>query len=67
MNLVIVAIVIIDVVVFAVYSVHMLMFESEILWYVSLGLELLLIAICLVTLFVYLRQYHERFHKIPSE
>ena len=67
MNMAIVAILLADIVVLAVYAAHMLLSNVALLWYIALGLELLLIIICLATLFIYLYQYHQRFHKLSSE
>lgn len=65
MNMAIIAILIIDIVVIAAYFAHVLMSDIKELWYIALGLEILLIIVCLATLFIYLRQYHQRFHSIP--
>ena len=64
MNLVIVAIIISDIVIMGIYIVHLIFKNIEWLWYTSVVLEILLILLCLITLYVYIKQYYNRFVNI---
>lgn len=57
----IIAIIIADIVIVAIYIVHMTFKDSVWLWLIALGSESLLIIVCLITLYVYLKQYYKRF------
>lgn len=61
MNKSIMTIIIADIVILAVYIVHLVFKDISLLWYVALALEVILIGGCLYTLYVYLRQYYNRF------
>ena len=64
MNKSIIAIIISDIVILAVYVAHLIFKDITWLWYVALTLEMALIVCCLYTLSVYLKQYYDRFVKI---
>ncbi len=64
MNKSIMTIIIADIVILAVFVVHLIFKDILWLWYVALALEVVLIVGCLYTLSVYLRQYYNRFVKI---
>lgn len=64
MNKSIIAIIIADIVILAVYVVHLIFKDIAWLWYVALILEVALIGGCLYTLSVYLKQYYDRFVNI---
>ena len=64
MNKSIMTIIIADIVILAVYVVHLIFKDVSWLWYVALVLEVVLIGGCLYTLYVYLRQYYNRFVNI---
>lgn len=64
MNKVIVSIIISDIVIMGIYIVHLMFKEIEWLWYTSVVLEILLIILCLITLYVYIKQYYNRFVNI---
>ena len=64
MNKSIIAIIISDIVILAVYVVHLIFKEVSWLWYVSLIFEVILIGGCLYTLSKYLKQYYDRFVNI---
>lgn len=64
MNKSIMTIIVADIVILAVYVVHLIFKEVSWLWYVALALEVVLIGGCLYTLYVYLRQYYNRFVNI---
>lgn len=64
MNKSIIAIIISDIVILAVYVVHLIFNDVPWLWYAALFFEVLLIVGCLYTLSVYLKQYYDRFVKI---
>lgn len=57
----IMAIIIADIVIIALYIIHMAFKDSGWLWFVALSAEFLLIIVCLITLSVYLKQYYKRF------
>ena len=64
MNKSIISIIIADIVILALYIVHLIFKDISWLWHVALVLEVALIGGCLYTLSVYLRQYYNRFVKI---
>lgn len=64
MNKSIMTIIIADIVILAIYIVHLIFKDISWLWYISLVLEVVLIVGCLFTLSVYLRQYYNRFVNI---
>lgn len=64
MNKTIIAIIISDIVILAVYVVHLIFKDNAWLWYVALALEVALIVGCLYTLSLYLKQYYDRFVNI---
>lgn len=64
MNKSIIAIIISDIVILAVYVVHLIFKDIAWLWYVALALEVALIVGCLYTLSLYLKQYFDRFVNI---
>lgn len=64
MNKSIMTIIVADIVILAVYVVHLIFKEVSWLWYVALALEVVLIGGCLYILYVYLRQYYNRFVNI---
>lgn len=64
MNMAIFIIIIVDIVTFAIFSIHMLLKESCPLWYVSIVLESLFIVGCLIVLIVYFCQYFKRFRHV---
>ena len=64
MNKSIISIIISDVVIIAVYVMHLIFKDVAWLWYVALILEVVLIIGCLYTLSVYLKQYYDRFVNI---
>lgn len=64
MNISIIIIIIADVVILALYIVHLIFKDISWLWYIALVLEVLLIVGCLYTLSVYLKQYYSRFVNI---
>lgn len=64
MNKSIMAIIIADILIIAVYIVHLIFKDISWLWYMALGLEVILIGCCLYTLAVYLKQYYYRFINI---
>lgn len=64
MNKSIIAIIIADIVILMVYVMHLIFKDIAWLWYVALTLEVALIAGCLYTLSMYLKQYYDRFVNI---
>lgn len=64
MNKSIITIIISDIIILAVYIVHLIFKDISWLWYVALLFEVFLIVGCLYTLSVYLKQYYDRFVNI---
>lgn len=64
MNKSIIAIIVFDIVILALYVVHLIFKDLTWLWYIALVSEILLIMSCLYTLSVYLRHYYNRFVNI---
>lgn len=64
MNKSIIAIIIADIFILALYIVHLMFKNISWLWYVALFFEIALIGGCIYTLYVYLKQYHKRFVNI---
>lgn len=64
MNKSIITIIVSDILILAVYIVHLIFKDVLWLWYAALIFEVLLIVGCLCTLSVYLKQYYDRFVKI---
>ncbi len=64
MNKSIMTIIIADIIILALYIVHLIFKDVSWLWYLVLVLEVALIGSCLYTLSVYLRQYYKRFVNI---
>lgn len=63
-NVSILVIIIADILITGFYAVHMVLSHILDLWYIAMVLELVLIIGCLLCLFIYLRQYHQRFSRI---
>lgn len=63
-NVSILVIIIADILITGVYAVHMVLSQISVLWYIAMVLVLVLIVCCLLCLFIYLRQYHQRFSRI---
>ena len=64
MNKSIITIIVLDILVLAMYIVHLILKDLLWLWYVGLTAEVLLIVGCLYNLSVYLKQYYDRFVNI---
>lgn len=64
MNIAIIAIIITDIIAILCYGAHMVMLDFSWLWYSSIIIEIVLFLGCLVTLFLYLLQYHRRFNQV---
>ena len=63
-NVSILVIIIADILITGVYAVHMVLSQISVLWYIAMVLVFVLIVCCLLCLFIYLRQYHQRFSRI---
>lgn len=63
-NVSILVIIFADILITGFYAVHMILSQISILWYIAMVLELVLIIGCLICLYLYLRQYHQRFSRI---
>lgn len=64
MNKSVIAIIIADILIIAIYIVHLMFKELTWLWYIAVLMEIILILVCLITLYVYLKQYYKRFVNI---
>lgn len=64
MNKSIIAIIIADILIIAIYIMHLMFKELTWLWYTAVLMEIILILVCLITLYVYLKQYYKRFVNI---